>query len=248
MTASAWTVLLLLALSPQALEGKGKRVKRSFQSSDQVRDFHLYVPEQLGKPEEGVPLVLTLHGSGRRGDRLVEKWKKLADKERFIVAGLDSLKPIGWLIPQDGPQPLYDLVELLTEELPIDPRRVYLFGHSAGAMHGLLMGLFEPGYFAAVVCNAGGLPQGEGQVPIVPEGRKVPVMLIVGTDDPWLLAVRHTQEVLQSLGFTVELRELLNEGHGYRLTRHINRLAWDFLRTHRLAHPPYYTEHSFQQQ
>jgi poly(3-hydroxybutyrate) depolymerase len=61
--------------------------------------------------ETKIPLLITLHASGRIGSSLVDKWRGLAEKSKFIVAGPDSLDRRGRMSPDDGPQLLYDLVE-----------------------------------------------------------------------------------------------------------------------------------------
>ncbi len=45
----------------------------------------------------------------------------------------------------------------LKTKYPINPRRVYLFGHSAGAIFALHMSLMESQYFAAAAVHAGAL-------------------------------------------------------------------------------------------
>lgn len=79
-----------------------------------------------------------LHGSGRDGFSLIDKWKDLASKEGIIIVGPDA-NGEGWSTPRDGPAFLHDLVEELKSTYPINPRRVYLFGHSAGAVFALMM-------------------------------------------------------------------------------------------------------------
>jgi poly(3-hydroxybutyrate) depolymerase len=98
-----------------------------------------------------------LHGSNRTGNSLVEKWKDLAKKENFIIAGPDATDLSFWGTPQDGPEFLRDLVEELKSKHPINPRRVYLFGHSAGASFAIQMSLLESQYFAATAIHAGAL-------------------------------------------------------------------------------------------
>src|SRR5712672_3930693 len=131
--------------------------KELITSNGKTRAYYLYVPSTV-KPESPVPLIVMLHGSGRVGMSLVEKWKDLAKKEGLIIAGPDSLDTRVWGMPQDGPDFLRDLIEELKAKYPINPRRVYLFGHSAGAIFGLEMALMESQYFAATAIHAGALP------------------------------------------------------------------------------------------
>src|SRR4030095_4670413 len=127
-------VLLLLIASP--VFAKDDITKELMTSAGKTRVYYLYVPSTL-KPDTPAPLIVTLHGSNRTGVTLVEKWKDLAKKEGIILAGPDATNLQGWGAPQDGPDFLRDLVESLKEKYPINSKRVYLFGHSAGAIFGL---------------------------------------------------------------------------------------------------------------
>jgi hypothetical protein len=70
----------------------------------------------------------------------------------------------------------------------IDPRRVYLFGHSGGAGHVLLLGLLESEYFAAVAAHAGALRNEDAPLLDVPK-RKMPFAIWIGTKDQLVIAV-----------------------------------------------------------
>ena len=128
--------------------GADKITKEVFTSDGWTRPYYLYVPESA-RPGPS-PLIVFLHGSGRNGLILVEKWKDLAKKEGIILAGPDSKNSQEWHTILDGPDVLHDLVETISKQQPVDPRRVYLFGHSAGAIYSIEMGLLESEYFAGV--------------------------------------------------------------------------------------------------
>ena len=66
------------------------------------RTYALYVPPSSREGEK-LPLLITLHGSGRDGRSLVEKWRPLARQERIVVAGPDAINRQGWQFPADGP-------------------------------------------------------------------------------------------------------------------------------------------------
>jgi predicted esterase len=192
-------------------------------------------------------LIVTLHGSGRTGISLVEKWKDLAKKEGVIVAGPDSSDTRGWGSPQDGPDYLFDLVEELKTKYPVNPRRVYLFGHSAGASFALEMGLMESQYFAATAIHAGALPQDDVWM-IDQAKRKIPIFIQVGDSDQYfpLKAVRATRDTLNAKGFSVELTELAGHDHWYYdLAPKINRSAWEFLKNHQLEADAFYRKFQF---
>jgi poly(3-hydroxybutyrate) depolymerase len=57
-------------------------------------------------------------------------------------------------VPADGPAFLYFLIEAVKAKHAVDGRRMYLFGHSAGAEFALTMGLIESEFFAAVAVHS----------------------------------------------------------------------------------------------
>jgi poly(3-hydroxybutyrate) depolymerase len=234
------TFLLLLFTSASA---KDDITKELITSNGKTRAYYLYVPSTL-KPGSKSPLIVMLHGSGRVGMSLVEKWKDLAKKEGFIIAGPDSSDPRGWNAPNDGPAFLHDLVEELKTKYPVNPRRVYLFGHSAGASFALVMSLAESQYFAATAIHAGVLPPANSDLMDSAE-RKIPISIQVGDSDQSvpLKVVRATRDALKAKGFAVELTEIPGHDHSYYdLAPKINLKAWEFLKSHELESDPVYEE------
>src|SRR5215213_3041090 len=130
--------LTLLLLSSASSSAKDEITKELITSNGKPRVYYLYVPPTVKAP---APLIVMLHGSNRTGVTLVEKWKDFAKKEGIIIAGPDASNLRGWGWPQDGPDFLHDLVEELKSKYAVNPRRVYLFGHSAGASFALHMSL-----------------------------------------------------------------------------------------------------------
>jgi poly(3-hydroxybutyrate) depolymerase len=211
------TLLLLIPFSARA--DRDEITKQLITAQGVTRAYYLYVPSTIKAPAT-VPLILTLHGSGRTGISLVEKWKDLAKKEGIIVAGPDSSDLRGWGAPQDGPDYLHTLVEELKSKYPINPRRVYLFGHSAGASFALQVSLMESEYFAATAIHAGALRPSDGElIPLAK--RKIPISIQVGDSDPAfpLATVRATRDRLNAKGFSVELTEIAGHDHGTTIWR-----------------------------
>lgn len=242
-TLLVFTFLMSLAPSPAPAE---KIVKESIRSEGRERTYYLFVPDKIS-PASPVPLVVLLHGSGRNGMSLVEKWARLAKEERIIVVGPDALNSQGWRIPQDGPDFIHELVEALKAKYPINSRRVYLFGHSAGAGQALYLSLLESEYFAATAVHAGALGE-DSDAYIERAQRKVPIAIFVGTNDQFfpLPVVRATRDALNARGFKSELTEIKGHTHWYYdRAPEINRSAWDFLKVHELSGEPKYEQHRF---
>jgi len=241
-------LLLFTILTPftQAPAPAGKIVKESLRSQGKERTYYLFAPEKIS-PTAPVPLIVLLHGSGRNGLSLVEKWKELAKKEGVIVAGPDALTSQGWRIPEDGPDFIHELVQALIKKYPINARRVYLFGHSAGAGQALYLSLLESEYFAATAVHAGALGAEDGPY-IERARRKIPIAIFVGTDDQLfpLPVVRATRDALNARGFKSELTEIKGHTHWYYdRADEINRSAWEFLKGHELSGEPKYEQHQF---
>lgn len=240
------SILIVFLLAGVTASAKDDITKELITSNGKTRAYYLYVPSTV-KPESPVPLIVMLHGSGRVGMSLVEKWKDLAKKENFIIAGPDSSSTQGWAMPQDGPDFLRDLVEELKKKYPINPRRVYLFGHSAGAIFALEISLLESEYFAATAVHAGALAPDDREW-IQLARRKIPMFIQVGDSDQSfpLKAVRATRDLLNQNGFAVELTEIPKHDHWYYdLAPKINLAAWEFLKKYELNQDPVYRKFNF---
>ena len=238
--------MTLLLISLSSAFAKDDITKELITSNGKTRAYYLYVPSTI-KPATPVPLIVMLHGSNRTGVTLVEKWKDLAKKEGIVIAGPDATNLAGWSSPKDGPDFLYDLIEELKSKYPINPRRVYLFGHSAGAVFALHMSLMESQYFAATAIHAGALRDEEMGV-IDLAKRKIPISIQVGDSDESfpLKPVRATRDALKAVGIPVELIEIPNHDHWYYdKAAKFNQTAWDFLKKYELDAEPRYQKYRY---
>jgi len=220
--------------------------RETIESQGKKRTYYLMVP-QNASADHPAPLVLLLHGSGHNGQSLMDKWKDLGAKEGVFLAAPDAFNPEGWRTGLDGPDFLHDVLSEVKTKYPVDQRRMYVFGHSAGAVFALYMGLFESEYFAAIAIHAGALRPTDGDV-AADAARKIPFHIAVGTVDQYfpLEAVRATRDLLVKNGFSVELIEMKGHDHWYYdLAPKINATAWAFLKDKKLTADPQYTEYSF---
>lgn len=236
--------LTLLLVSFASASAKDDIIKELMTSNGKTRAYYLYVPSTVKAP---APLIIMLHGSNRTGVTLVEKWKDYAKKEAIIIAGPDAMNLRGWGSPQDGPDFLYELVEELKGKYPINARRVYLFGHSAGASFALHMSLMESQYFAATAIHAGALAPDDMEL-IKLAKRKIPISIQVGDSDQYfpLKDVRATRDALKGAGIPVELIEIENHDHWYYdKASKFNQTAWEFLKKYELDGDPRYQKYNW---
>ena len=220
--------------------------KETLEFEGKKRTYYLLVPD-TATPDHPVAVVVLLHGSGRDGLSLMDKWKDLATKEGFVAVAPDANSSSGWNVPADGPGFLHELLSSLKSQYPIDLHRMYLFGHSAGAGFSLYMALFESEYFAAAAIHAGALRNNDVRI-VENAKRKIPIHIAVGDVDTLvpLATVRATRDLLVANGFQVGLTEMKGHDHWYYdLAPKINAEAWDFLKQYKLAEEPRYVQYQF---
>lgn len=229
--------LVVLILASVSAHAANDIVKEKFESEGKQRTYYLFVPSSVAQTKP-VPLVVLLHGSGRNGLTLVERWKDLAESQGFIIVGPDSSNGESWRMPQDGPEFIYELVEMLIKKYPIAPDRLYLFGHSAGAVFSLDLGMLESEYFAAVAVHAGAWRTDQDYQFIEGATRKTPIRITVGDRDSFfpLDSVRRTEKALKTRGFEVVVSVITNHTHNYyEIASDVNRDSWQFLKEHTLG-------------
>ena len=116
--------------------------KHTLTSNGRPRAYRVFVPDGFGKSAPG-PAVVLYNGSGSSVDGLMDPWKEIARKDGVILIGPDAFQSGAWRIPQDSPDFTGEVVEDAKAKFRIDPRRVYLFGHSGGAGDVLLLAVIE---------------------------------------------------------------------------------------------------------
>jgi poly(3-hydroxybutyrate) depolymerase len=176
---------------------------------------------------------------------LIDPWKDLATKNGIILVAPDSSDSTQWNQSADGPEFIHAVVEGAKSKYPIDPRRVYLFGHSAGAVYALYLAAVQSEYFAATAIHAGALLQSDFGI-IDVATRKMPIAIWVGTNDPFFSTtlVRATRDAFNSRGFSLQLTEIPGHDHNYyAIAAKINPAVWDSLKANALASDPVWREY-----
>lgn len=130
--------------------------------------YKLYLPEGYEQdPGKSWPLLVSLHGSGERGDDLkkvtahgvpllLEAGKKLP----FIVVAPQCPSNQWW-----APAAVMDLIGDIRSQYRVDARRIYLTGLSMGGFGTWATAARYPGVFAAIAPVCGGaLPEAAGRL------------------------------------------------------------------------------------
>jgi poly(3-hydroxybutyrate) depolymerase len=224
------TFALLLALVSAVASAAGKPEKQIITFEGKECVYYTLAPERFSAPPEKAvapaPLLLLLHGSGDDGMSRIEQWQDLAEQEGVVLAAPDLLNS------RNSAELLHEIVEAVRGKYPIDGKRIYLFGHSAGAVFALEMGVMESQYFAAAGVHAGAMT--ESYYPSLDDlaQRKLRLAIWVGTEDPYVsrTMVRNTQSALKENGGDAQIFEMKGDHHDYyAVARDLNPKVWSFL-------------------
>jgi len=212
----------------------------TFRSGGHERYYYLLVPASVSASIPA-PVLLLLHGSYSTPLDILPAWIDLAEREGVILAAPKSMVEYGWRIHGDGPELMRDVIDDVAAKHPIDRRRLYIFGHSAGAVHALTLGLLESRYFAAVAIHAGVWIDHSSFNVIAVARRKIPLWIAIGDRDEQfpLPSVRATEAALRGAGLPVIVTIMKGHRHSYDdVAPHVNRDAWAFLQAVQLEQSP----------
>ena len=153
------------------------RTRFTVEVSGITREGALHIPPDYDGSAP-YPLVFALHGATGTGELFrAYGFDRLADELGFIVAYPDGIGR-RWDAPTDNAF-FEAMIAGFSKRLSVDPQRIYLTGHSAGAIESYTLALAMPGRFAAIAPVAGLLSDGA----IAYEPQPVSVLHIHARDD-----------------------------------------------------------------
>jgi poly(3-hydroxybutyrate) depolymerase len=223
------TGLVALAVANRPVAATVKTSRHFMAVAGRRRTFYLFDPESDPSP---APLLVLLHGSGQTALNMLNEWVDPPPAGVVLVAP-DAASREQWELKTDGPVFVREVVKDVSQRRAIDPARIYLFGHSGGAVYALTLAMLESQFFAAVAVHAGAWRRPGEFTALKLARRKIPVAIWVGDIDPLfpLAAVRATGDALRAEGHPVEVTVLERHGHRYaHVASRVNRAAWEFLR------------------
>jgi predicted esterase len=165
----------------------GKR----YYGSPRVGQFWLTVPLKKGAvplrqlaPEAArrgkpLPLVIALHGAGGSENMFFDAYGRGAIVRLCEERGWLLAAPRGSLLSMTPP--LAELIGAVGRLYPVDTERVFVVGHSLGAIQAVTVARQAPQAFAGVAALAGGVPVDPG-----PALRDLPFFIGTGKEDPIL--------------------------------------------------------------
>ena len=131
-----------------------------------TRSYLVHVPQNVAQHGGLVPLVLVLHGGGGNGENAerMTGFSQEADEEGFIVVYPEGTGRFGKMLTWnaghccgyamknriDDVSFIDALIDKLTRDYPVDPRRIYVTGMSNGGLMAHRLGVELSSRFAAI--------------------------------------------------------------------------------------------------
>ncbi len=221
----------------------GKSISRSYEFKKAKKElaYQMYVPRNYydaiqSDADKKFPLIVALHGYGSNPQQIVgyPGFVRRAEKRGYIVVAPMGYNKKGWYgshgqkggygdVPRNlgelSEQDVLNVLEITQKEFNIDPRRIYIYGHSMGGGGSIHLAMKYPDKWAAVAPMAPAMPWGLRNLE---QAKSIPFFVVHGDNDK-VLAVKKTR------GFVEQMKEL-KMTHVYREVKggdHVT-VAWKY--------------------
>ena len=252
--ASAETVLTAVKTGKNPFAAKTGDFKRHYtlESAAEIMPYRMYVPTAYNGSKP-FPLIIALHGLGGTEDSFFDSYDKafppLAEQHGYIVAsplGYRVDGGYGWGLgnpPADpttrqnqerSEQDVMQVLQIVRQQYKIDDSRIYLMGHSLGAIGTWKLAPKYPEIWAAIAPISG-----QGQPATLERIKDVPEIIVHGDDDRTVnvQGSRTMVAKLKEMGTEYKYIEVPGGSHGGVPAPNFSAI-FDFFDTHtKVAHP-----------
>lgn len=178
--------------------------------------YRIFVPSTYDSSRK-YPLVILLHGANSDENTLMGSGEvqKEAQRRGYIVAAVNGRGPSSSYRKDNGAEKdVFDVLALMQKYYNIDEHRIFLAGHSMGAMGTWRIGLEYRDRFAALAPSAGTQDTAEQDAKLA-SGRKIPILLSCGGQDGTTCATHVTVfKKLKVAGYPTKVVEYPDDVHG----------------------------------
>ncbi|MCX6549854.1 MAG: alpha/beta fold hydrolase [Acidobacteria bacterium] len=220
------------------------------QGANEVMPYRVYVPTGYTGASPA-PLVIALHGLGGSEDSFFDAYSKLpprlAEQHGFLMAAPLGFRPDGFYGAAVTGAPdaatrrrlefsekdVLEVLRLMRAQYQVDDTRIYLIGHSMGAIGTWYLGAKYADTWAAL-----GLFAGTGSPATVERMKHIPQIVVHGDADPTVnvSGSRSMVAEMRRLGVEVAYIEVPGGNHTDVVVPNLPKV-FDFLAAHRKAGP-----------
>jgi predicted peptidase len=233
------TIVAMPCQTPRPMATPSPTVERiqaktyQFKEANTEMGYELYVPTKYDKSKPA-PLIIALHGLGSNPSQIIryQGLTDLAEERGYIIAAPMGYNNHGWYgnlgqkragiykATDQDPENLGELSEkdvlnvldIVRKDFNIDPKRIYLFGHSMGGGGTLYLGIKYPDIWAALAPAAPAIYSSPDQLEKI---KSTPIIVVQGDNDK-LVNVDTTRKwiaKMKELGMNYEYIEVPGGDH-----------------------------------
>lgn len=233
-------------------KGKTGDMERHYplEGANEIMPYRVYVPKAY-TGATALPLVIALHGLGATEDSFFDSYSKLppqlAEKHGFLMAA-----PLGYRVDgfygstimgsgdaaarrrvEYSEKDVMEVLKLMKNNYKVDDSRIYLIGHSMGAIGTWAIASKYPDIWAALVPFSG-----TGSPALAERMKGIPQFVVHGDNDPTVnvSGSRTMVAALNKLGADVTYLEVRGGNHTDVVVPNLE-LAFDFLSTQKKKTP-----------